>query len=139
MMAGLLGEEFDQDPLAYLSQVPGLLNKPQGLLDTTPGSLMPIAPVAGHTTIPINRLLRSTDRLALAKSDIAKGEGSRSQGKPVQVSMSPDGHPLVVDGYHRIVEAEMDGKSSIAVEYVPWTDTFGRVVAKEAGRWIGPN
>ncbi len=47
-MAGLLGDEYDQDPLAYLSQVPGLLGnqRPAGLLDTTPGMMIAPVPIA---------------------------------------------------------------------------------------------
>lgn len=94
--------------------------------------------VAAHgNSVSINNLLRSADRLKLAEADIAKGAGTRSTGA-IHVSKSPDGRLLVVDGYHRLAEAARGGETSIAVEHVPWTDTFGRVLANEKGRFIEP-
>lgn len=87
--------------------------------------------------IPISSLLRSSSRINLAEADIAKGAIARATG-PIQVSRVPDGRLLVVDGYHRLVEAMQAGSTNIAVDHIPWTDTFSRVMAKERGGFIDP-
>ena len=62
--------------------------------------------------IPFNRLVLDRLNLEWAIDNIKENRPSRSKNNPMQVAMSYDKKYYLLDGYHRLVEAVLSGKSS---------------------------
>lgn len=67
-------------------------------------------------TMRIDDLLRSEDGAATAA---AAGGGSKTQA-PVKVTQLPDGRVYLVNGYHRVFDAQARGDGDIPVSFVPF-------------------
>jgi hypothetical protein len=62
--------------------------------------------------IPFNNLVLDKVNLEWAIENITEKRPSRSTDKPMQVAMSRDKKYYLLDGYHRLVEAVMNGKTN---------------------------
>lgn len=61
--------------------------------------------------IPFNQLVIDKENLSIAIQNIKESRPSRSKSKPMQVARSNDGKYYLLDGYHRFVEAVVNGKN----------------------------
>jgi hypothetical protein len=65
-----------------------------------------------NINIPFNKLVIDKLNLEWAIENIKEKRPSRSTDKPMQVAMSRDNKYYLLDGYHRLVEAVINGKTS---------------------------
>ena len=65
-----------------------------------------------NVNIPFNKLVIDKLNLEWAIENIKEKRPSRSTDKPMQVAMSRDNKYYLLDGYHRLVEAVINGKTS---------------------------
>ena len=65
-----------------------------------------------NINIPFNKLMIDKVNLEWAIENIKENRPSRSSDKPMQVAMSSDNKYYLLDGYHRLVEAVINGKTS---------------------------
>ncbi|NIQ13326.1 MAG: hypothetical protein GTO02_02615 [Candidatus Dadabacteria bacterium] len=61
--------------------------------------------------IPFNKLVIDKLNLEWAIKNIKENRPSRSKDNPMQVAVSRDGKYYLLDGYHRLVEYVMNGKT----------------------------
>jgi len=62
--------------------------------------------------IPFNKLIIDKVNLEWAIENIKENKLSKSSNNPMQVAMSNDNKYYLLDGYHRLVEAVINGKTS---------------------------
>jgi hypothetical protein len=65
-----------------------------------------------NINIPFNKLIIDKLNLEWAIQNIKENRPSRSSDKPMQVAMGSDNKYYLLDGYHRLVEAVLNGKTS---------------------------
>ena len=65
-----------------------------------------------NISIPFNRLIIDKLNLEWAIRNVIEKRFSRSNDKPMQVAASQNGEYYLLDGYHRLVEAVLNGKTS---------------------------
>jgi hypothetical protein len=65
-----------------------------------------------NISIPFNKLMLDKLNLDWAIQNIKENRLSRSNNEPMQVAMSNDNKYYLLDGYHRLVEAVINGKTS---------------------------
>jgi hypothetical protein len=65
-----------------------------------------------NINIPFNKLIIDKLNLEWAIENIKENRPSRSIDKPMQVAMGSDNKYYLLDGYHRLVEAVLNGKTS---------------------------
>jgi hypothetical protein len=77
---------------------------------------------AAASEVPINSLLLNPHGLAIARSKWLWEKTYRHPNtKPVVTMKLPDGSLYVLDGYHRIVQAMRDGKTTVPVVVKPYS------------------
>lgn len=65
-----------------------------------------------NISIPFNKLVIDKLNAEWAIENIKENRPSRSKDKPMQVAMSNDNKYYLLDGYHRLIEAIINGKTS---------------------------
>jgi hypothetical protein len=65
-----------------------------------------------NINIPFNKLMIDKLNLEWAIENIKENRPSKSSNKPMQVAMGSDNKYYLLDGYHRLVEAVINGKTS---------------------------
>lgn len=65
-----------------------------------------------NISIPFNKLVIDELNLKWAIQNIKENRLSRSSNQPMQVAMSNNNKYYLLDGYHRLVEAVLNGKTS---------------------------
>ncbi len=64
------------------------------------------------TKIPFNKLVLDKVNLEWAIENVKSGNLSRSSNKPLQVALSSDGKLYLLDGYHRLTQLVLNGKTN---------------------------
>jgi hypothetical protein len=93
-----------------------------------------IAAAAKTETTSLDRIFGWRPKLTEAVVDVQEGRRSRSEG-PLLVSKldTPRGAWMVLDGYHRAIEAILAGRTSIDVE----VDKFVPRIERTGGAYAG--
>lgn len=93
-----------------------------------------IAAATGAETTPLDRIFGWRPKLEEAVVDVEEGRLSRSEG-PLLVSRldTPRGAWMILDGYHRAIEAIRAGQTSIDVE----VDEFVPRIERTGGAYAG--
>jgi hypothetical protein len=65
-----------------------------------------------NVSISFNKLVIDGLNLQWAIENILEGRPSKSKDEPMQVAMGQDNKYYLLDGYHRLVEAVINGKTS---------------------------
>lgn len=74
-----------------------------------------------YQSVKLSKLAISEYGEATAKSSFAYGTPKISK-EPVSVSVTPEGHHYLLDGYHRVEQARRSGKDEVKAKYVPFNE-----------------